>query len=85
MPSVDTGLTVHSDAVEAGVLRVSPVGQHPNLNGLIGFIVLLLWIDGKGHSVYTQVARPITCQVTISSSARDKCHVDSVRKATLKS
>lgn len=48
-PSLDAWFSVDSEAVEAGVLGVTPVGQHPHLDDLEGPFVLLL--DGrKRHS-----------------------------------
>lgn len=40
--SLRAWLSVDSEAVEAGVLRVAPVRQHPHLNDLEGLVVLFL-------------------------------------------
>ena len=42
-------LPVHPEAVQARVLWVAPVGQHPHLNDLEGLLVLLQETKAKGE------------------------------------
>lgn len=45
--SLRPGLSVDSEAVQAGVFWMTPVGQHPHLDDLESLIVLLLCVKNR--------------------------------------
>lgn len=48
--SLGPRLSVDSEAVQAGVFRVTPVGQHAHLNNLESLVILLLRKDQTGSA-----------------------------------
>lgn len=45
--SLRSGFSVHSEPIQAGVVRVTPVRQHSHLNDLEGLVVWLLNKNGN--------------------------------------
>lgn len=54
--SLGPWLSVDSEAIQAGVLWMAPVGENPHLNDLKGLIVLFLIRDDEGREAQEMLA-----------------------------